>query len=71
VRKFGAATLPCNEKLGVGYSIKFITAHFDFYYLSTQLNKQPNTIRFLLFFALLLAQQSFAQRFHLYEDSKS
>ncbi len=43
----------------------------DFYYLSTQLNKQPNTIRFLLFFALLLAQQSFAQRFHLYEDSKS
>jgi hypothetical protein len=27
-------------------------------------------MRYLLFFALLLAQQSFAQRFHLYEDSK-
>jgi hypothetical protein len=56
--------------LGVGYRIKFITAHFDFYYLSTQINKQPNTMRFLLFFALFFAQQSFAQRFHLYEDSK-
>ena len=27
-------------------------------------------MRYLLFFALLLTQQSFAQRFHLYEDSK-
>ena len=27
-------------------------------------------MRFLLFFALLFTQQSFAQRFHLYEDSK-
>jgi hypothetical protein len=55
VRKFGAASLPCNEKFGDGYRIKFITAHFDFYYLSTQINEQPNTMRYLLFFALLLA----------------
>ncbi|MEY4804839.1 MAG: hypothetical protein RL331_1360 [Bacteroidota bacterium] len=27
-------------------------------------------MRYLLFFALLLAHQSFAQRFYLYEDSK-